>query len=151
MNRKDSLVDHQQPPTRVLVIDDDPVSRAAMQHILSTHADMDVVTAASADRALELVATTTFDVVVSDVQMPGTTGLELLAKLDTAAPGLPVVLVTGEPSADNRLEVLRSRAAAFTFKPVRPDKLVASVTQALHPPAVVEPPASAPRRRLFRR
>lgn len=142
-------VPHEAP--RILVIDDDPVALAAMAHVLTQRGQMQVRTAPGPVQALDLLAGTAFDGVVTDVQMPEMTGPELLEQLESTAPGLPVVVVTAETSVDTALQVIRSRAAAFAFKPLDPDKLVAAVRRALSTPAVVEAVAAGPRRRLFRR
>jgi len=69
-----------------------------------------------------------WDVVLTDVEMPGMTGLELLEELRDADPLLPVAVVTAHASVDYAVGALRNRADEFLEKPVRPDRLVATVT-----------------------
>ncbi len=70
---------------------------------------MDVTTATGQLEALQLLETAGFDVVVTDVQMPEMTGLELVNRLQLMLPGLPVVVVTADVGVDNALQVVRSR------------------------------------------
>jgi len=135
------------PPVRALVIDDDPVVLLATRHVLVHRGSMDVTTATGPWEALKLVETAGFDVVVTDVQMPQMTGLELLDRLQLILPGLPVVVVTADVGVDNALQVVRSRASGFLFKPLDPDRLVQMVSDLVHHPTQLP---AAPRRRLWR-
>lgn len=117
------------PRLRVLVIDDDPDAVLVMQHILGRLGAMAVTTVTGPAAALSLLAAGTFDVVVTDVQMPGMTGLELLHLLKRTAPHLPVIVVTSQVGVDSAIQVLRSRAAAFLFKPLDPRMLLRTVTE----------------------
>lgn len=140
------------PSTRALVIDDDPVSLTVVEHLLTTRADAQVTTAAGPEEGLEHLRTAPFDVVVTDVQMPGMTGLELMTQLHATTPGLPVIVITAQRGLDAALEVIRSEADAFVFKPLDPDKLVGAVHRVTHPepaPAPARPRVS--HRRWFRR
>ncbi len=136
----------EQAPVRALVIDDDPVALIATKHILEHRAGMAVTSATGPLEALQLLETSSFDVVVTDVQMPEMSGLELLDRLQLVLPGLPVVVVTADVGVDNALQVVRSRASGFLFKPLDADKLVRMVTDLA--PAAQAP--VAPRRRLWR-
>jgi len=124
-------VDHQ-PVTagrayRVLLVDDDPVALLTWDRVLC-RAGMAVTTAAGSEEALSLVAAGDFDVVVTDIQMPGLSGLELLDRLLRGIPDLPVVVVTSAVGVDSTLDVLRSRAAGFLRKPLDHADLVRTVT-----------------------
>lgn len=89
---------------------------------------MDVTTATGPGQALELVADGCFDVMVTDVQMPGMTGLELLDRVHRCVGDLPVVVVTSAVGVDSALDVLRSRAAGFLRKRLDHTELVATVS-----------------------
>jgi len=113
---------------RVLVIDDDPVALAAMRYALTRSGRMVVWSANGPSEALMLLAETPFDVVVTDVQMPMMSGLQLLEQLTHAAPTIPVIVVTASSGVDTALSLVRSRAAAVLFKPIDAQRLVAAVT-----------------------
>jgi LmbE family N-acetylglucosaminyl deacetylase len=66
--------------------------------------------------------------VLTDVEMPGMTGLEMLESLRRVAPDLPVAVVTAHATLDNAVTALRSRADEFLDKPLLPDRLLATVT-----------------------
>lgn len=79
---------------RVLMVDDEPLLRSLLSRALA-HADFEVVEAASGPAALQLLRAAPFDLVISDVQMPLMTGIELLRELRHHQPQLPVVLISG--------------------------------------------------------
>ncbi len=132
---------------RVLVIDDDPVSLLATEHVLRGRGEMDVTTADGPERALDLLASSGYDVVLTDVQMPQMTGLELLSRLRDGSPGLPVVVMTGDPRITAAQAVIRSEADGYLFKPLDPTKMIRMVTRLARPAPAPEPV----RRRLFSR
>lgn len=132
---------------RVLLIDDDPVTLLATEHVLRGRGAMDVTTADGPGRALDLLATSGYDVVLTDVQMPEMTGLELLGRLRDGSPGLPVVVMTGDPRITAAQEVIRSAADGYLFKPLDPTKMIRMVTRLARPAPVAAPE----RRRLFSR
>lgn len=76
-----------------------------------------VSTASSAEEALDLIADRGFDLVVSDIKMPGLSGLDLLRTVKGQQPGTPVVLITGMPSVDSAVFGLRHQAYDYLTKP----------------------------------
>ncbi len=76
------------------MVDDEPLLRSLLSRALA-RADFDVVEAASGRAALQLLCAERFDLVISDVQMPLMTGIELLRRLRHHQPELPVVLISG--------------------------------------------------------
>ncbi|MCC6527328.1 MAG: EAL domain-containing response regulator [Polyangiaceae bacterium] len=114
---------------RILVVDDEPEPlRAAARvvrrlgHVVDTFED-----GASALAALRLGA---YDVVVSDISMPGLDGIALLRAAHERDPELPVILFTGAPAVETALQALELRAFKYLLKPVSADKLEHAVTQA---------------------
>jgi response regulator RpfG family c-di-GMP phosphodiesterase len=76
-----------------------------------------VATAASAEEAFELLSQQAFDLVVSDIKMPGLSGLDVLRAVKGRQPGTPVVLITGMPSVDSAVFGLRNQAFDYLTKP----------------------------------
>ncbi|HEY7512843.1 MAG TPA: HD domain-containing phosphohydrolase, partial [Vicinamibacteria bacterium] len=76
-----------------------------------------VATAASAEEAFDLLSQQTFDLVVSDIKMPGLSGLDVLRAVKGRQPGAPVVLITGMPSVDSAVFGLRNQAFDYLTKP----------------------------------
>ncbi len=130
------MTDPDSPPIRVLLVDDDPTALGAMRYVLTHRAHMAVTTATGPNDALELLERATFDVVVTDVQMPGMNGLELLDELHQVSSTLPVIVVTAERGPDSAASVNDSRAAAFLHKPVDAATLIATVTDVVRPRAL---------------
>src|SRR5262247_1193099 len=96
----------------VLVVDDDPLIRETLEDWL---ADRGLRSRAvdSAGAALAAMNDQAFDAVLSDIMMPGQSGMELLAQLHAARPDLPVILMTGFASVDSAVAAMR--AGAFDY------------------------------------
>jgi response regulator RpfG family c-di-GMP phosphodiesterase len=116
--------------TRILVIDDETVIRALMAEILES-AGYEIVCAETAERALALLEEIDVSLVVSDVVMPGLSGIELLDAVRARRASLPVVLVTGAGTYDTLSRALTRGAAGLITKPFAHDELVAAVEDAL--------------------
>ncbi len=101
---------------RVLLVDDNAsVLRFLVSAFTSSHCD--VMTASTAEQALELLGDNPFDLVVSDIKMPGLSGLDLLRAIKGKQPGTPVVLITGVPSVNSAVFGLRHGAYDYLPKP----------------------------------
>ena len=109
-------------PGRVLLVDDDPLVRRSFLRIL---ADSGVTVDASEHprEALEKLKEHSYDVVLSDIMMPGMTGLELLKEVHAHDADLPVVLLTGTPSVTTAVAALQEGALRYLTKPVNPLEL----------------------------
>ncbi len=91
---------------RVLLVDDNaPVLRFLASAVASN--DCAATTASTAEQALELLGNAPFDLVVSDIKMPGLSGLDLLRAIKGTQPATPVVLITGVPSVNSAVFGLR--------------------------------------------
>jgi len=116
--------------SRILVIDDEEVIRLLVVEILETVGHK-VTGAESAERALKLLEHDDFDLVVSDVVMPGLSGLELLELVRARYASLPVVLVTGAGTYDTLSQALTRGAAGLVTKPFAHTDLQSAVEHAL--------------------
>ena len=116
--------------SRILVIDDEDVIRSLVIEILEAVGHT-VTGAESAERALKLLDATEFDLVVSDVVMPGLSGLELLELVRARQASLPVVLVTGAGTYDTLSQALTRGAAGLVTKPFAHTDLQSAVAHAL--------------------
>jgi putative two-component system response regulator len=116
--------------SHILVSDDEEVIRSLIVEILET-AGHDATGAESAERALELLETADFDLVVSDVIMPGLSGLELLEAVQSRRASLPVVLVTGAGTYETLSQALTRGAAGLVTKPFAHADLQTAVADAL--------------------
>jgi DNA-binding NarL/FixJ family response regulator len=116
------------PAVRVLVVDDDPLVRAALTMVLGGAADLQVVgEAADGDEVPAVVRATAPDVVLMDIRMPHTDGLTATERL-SAAPGGPQVIVLTTFDADAEvLRAMRAGASGFLLKDTPPSLIVDAV------------------------
>jgi len=114
----------------VLVVDDEPALLDFSAEVLR-ETGLTVSTALHPREALRQIEAESVDAVVSDIMMPGMTGIEFLQALKALDPDLPVVLVTGRPTLETAIEAVEHGAVRYLAKPVTGDLLVAAVTKAL--------------------
>ena len=101
----------------IAVVDDDPAMREALADLLEV-LDFRCATFASAEAFVEAQATTLFDVLITDLNLVGKSGLDLQQRMRGLDPGLPVILVSAQADPSIRSEVLRSGALAYLVKPI---------------------------------
>jgi DNA-binding NtrC family response regulator len=106
----------------VLVVDDDDAVRNALRRVLE-HRGYQVVVSSSGGEALSRLAAGGYDAMVSDVRMPGMSGLDLLRAVREHDRDLPVILVTGSPDLASATEALERGAFEYLIKPVESDRL----------------------------
>jgi len=102
---------------RVLVVEDDPDIRRILQLFL-TERDFSVTTADRAATALELVGEAPFDLILSDVRMPGMSGLELLQTVRERDADVQLVLMTAYSSVKDAVEAIQAGATDYIEKPI---------------------------------
>jgi len=108
---------------KILAIDDDSIIRTLLTNILSK-AGYEVITAADGESGLELAATTNPDLVVTDFQMPGLTGLDVVTELQRTQPGLPVILLTAHGDVALTIKSIQLGAYDFIEKPIQMQELL---------------------------
>lgn len=109
--------------SKILAIDDDSIIRTLLTNIL-TKAGYEVVTAADGESGLELAVSTNPDLVVTDFQMPGISGLEVLTELQRTQPGLPVILLTAHGDVALTIKSIQLGAYDFIEKPIQMQELL---------------------------
>ena len=115
---------------RVLVVDDHPRARESMSDVLS-RAGHHVICAASAVEALSLLSAESFDVIVTDLKMPGMSGLELIRQLETHPHGAQIVMVTAHATVATAVQAMRHGAFDFIEKPFSVDQIESLVRRAI--------------------
>jgi DNA-binding response OmpR family regulator len=115
---------------QVLLVDDDPLDLADLRGLLE-EAGFGVSTAPNADAAIGVVHRTPVDVVITDVAMPGMSGLDLLRWVRATRPALPVIVMTSRPTADGEALALDLGAVAYLRKPVSVLLFLHAVARAL--------------------
>ncbi|MFK7929650.1 MAG: sigma-54-dependent transcriptional regulator [Myxococcota bacterium] len=116
--------------SRILVVDDDKAVRAALRVNLSK-AGHEVKLAASPAEALKILRAEPHDLVLTDMRMPGGTGLELLNQIRSRWPQVQVVVMTGYGSVDDAVAALKGGASEYLIKPIERDELLVVVDKAL--------------------
>ena len=112
------------------MVDDDEEIVSLLQRTLQ-RAGYDVDSAPNGDIALRLLEHSIFDAVLMDVQMPGRTGIELLDAFKEAGHTVPVVMVSGQSDLETAVTAVRKGALDFIEKPVRRERLLVSLDNAL--------------------
>lgn len=100
----------------ILVVDDESAIRYSITKTLQ-RVGYQVDSAASGEEALEMIARQNYDVILTDIRMPGISGVELLARVRESAPEAIVILLTGYASLDTAVESLRLGAHDYLIKP----------------------------------
>jgi DNA-binding NtrC family response regulator len=119
---------------KVLVVDDDPVVGKSFSRVLSEEKGYLVITAHNAAEALEKLREQEYDVVYTDIRMPGMDGLELAEQVKAKRPWTPVVIVTGYGTTANEDRARAAGVADFLRKPLSPQMIEGSATHALLAP-----------------
>ncbi len=114
----------------LLIVDDDPAQRQLLESYLAGHG-FPVRTAGSGEEALACLETETFGMVVSDVRMPGMSGLDMLHRVRKENRRLPLLLVTAYPDIRDAVGAMRDGAVNYLEKPIDLDELLASVRYTL--------------------
>ena len=114
----------------LLLVDDNPNTLASLSRAFRL-AGHEATVCDNAARAVELLRTETFDLILSDVVMPGKSGLELLEDLKKAGVKTPIVLVSGQANIEMAVRATKLGALDFLEKPSSTDKLLITIENAL--------------------
>jgi DNA-binding NtrC family response regulator len=114
----------------ILIVEDDAAVGKVLAMMLA-QAGFDAHHVASAEAGLAVLETRPFDVVLSDIRMPGMNGMELLAELGVRFPELPVILLTAHGSVPMAVEAMKAGAVDFLLKPFEKEEILFVVGKAL--------------------
>lgn len=129
---------------QVLVIDDDAVIGRSFDRVLSGKG-YEVSTALSGEEAMDTIRESDFDVVFTDIKMPGMDGLEVAERIKARCPWTPVVVITGYGTPDNEARASVLGVSGFVRKPLTPE-IIESITLKAMKEADVVLEASEPRK-----
>ena len=122
---------------QVLVIDDDAVVGRSFDRVLSEKG-YEVSTALSGEEALDTIENTEFDVVFTDIKMPGMDGLEVAERIKARCPWTPVVVITGYGTEENEARASVLGVSGFVHKPLTPEIIESVTLKALNEPVKAE-------------
>lgn len=115
---------------RILLADDDETFREPLAELLRRKG-CECVTASSALQAMEVLKSGDFDLLISDIHMPGNTHLELIRKTPFICSGLPIILLTGFPAVETASAAVQLPVTAYLTKPLNFDELWQHASQAI--------------------
>jgi CheY-like chemotaxis protein len=129
--------------TQVLVIDDDAVVGRSFDRVLSDKG-YEVSTALTGEEALKDMESTDYDVVFTDIKMPGMDGIEVAERIKAKCPWTPVVVITGYGTEENEARASVLGVSGFVRKPLTPAMIENITLKALQEPAPAIEAANEP-------
>jgi len=114
---------------RVLIVDDDNMTLQTLSMALED--DYDTLTATNGLNALKTLAREDIDVILSDLDMPGLNGIELLAKINEMDEPVPVIVISGQGNIEAAVEAMKLGACDYVSKPVNLDRLALLIEKTL--------------------
>lgn len=115
----------------ILIIDDQPDMLRLLERSLAAELHAGITTALSGDIALEILKEEAFDLILSDIKMPGIGGLELLKKIKDINPDQTILMMTAHGNIDMVVDAMKNGAYDFVTKPFDHDSLVVRLEKAL--------------------
>ena len=115
---------------KILIVDDEEGLRKVLARGLAKEGYLTEAVGSGAE-ALSRIAAESFDLVITDMQMPGMNGLELLAEIKAFDPALPVLVITAYGTVESAVQALRLGAYDYITKPFESDELKLTIAQAL--------------------
>ena len=119
---------------KVLVVDDDPAVRKSIDRVL-TGKGYAVITAENGEEALRKLAEEKYDLVYTDIRMPGMSGLDVAEQVKARKPWTPVVIITGYGTDAAQARAKAAGVSSFVHKPLSPEMIEDSAREALAAPA----------------
>jgi len=121
------MIDTFKEKKNILVVDDEPAVRNLIVDALKQSGDFGIQEAGDGAEALKALKSNLYDLVISDVQMPNMTGMELLSKIREINPNIYVIMITGFPSIGLSVSAMQTGAVDFLSKPFNIDDLLYKV------------------------
>jgi diguanylate cyclase (GGDEF)-like protein len=115
--------------SNILIIDDEPVVRNLIEEILSEKHIC--VTANSAEEALNILKTQNFNLVLTDINLGGMSGIDIIPQIHASAPDTVIIMISGERTIENAIHAMRIGAFDYIGKPLDLDHIEIAVTRAL--------------------
>ncbi|MGB9629409.1 MAG: response regulator, partial [Thermodesulfobacteriota bacterium] len=116
---------------RVLVVDDEKEIRDVLSKALTRIAGFRVEVAENADEALRKMEKEKFDLILTDLKMPGKDGLQLLSEISRLDPDVLTVMMTGHGTIDSALEAMKRGASDYLMKPLNLEEIIVRLQKVL--------------------
>jgi DNA-binding NtrC family response regulator len=118
-------------PEKILVVDDEPDMLRLLSMILRDKTAYDVTTTNNPVEALELARKGGFDILITDLKMPGLDGIELLNAVRGFDPDIPIIIITAYATAESAAEAMDKNAFDFITKPFRKEQIIFTIDRAV--------------------
>ena len=115
---------------KILVVDDEPGMREMLSFSLGMQG-FDITTAACGEEAVEKAATNKFDLMITDMKMPGMDGIQTLVAIKKIDPDMETIVATGFGNIETAVLALKEGAFDYVFKPIGVDELDIIIQRAL--------------------
>lgn len=122
---------------KILVVDDETIMRNFLVEAL-TRKGFDVVSAETGEKAFKICQEQSFDLVITDMKMPGLTGLDLLKKIKELAQNTLIIVITAHGTIENAVEAMKMGAFHYLIKPFTIESLMVNIEKARQHVALVE-------------
>jgi DNA-binding NtrC family response regulator len=118
-------------PERILVVDDELDMLMLLRMIIEDNSDHAVETTNNPSEGLKMLTEKDYDLVISDLKMPGMDGMELFDELQEIKPGVPVIIITAYGSLETADEAMKKGVSDFITKPFRKDSILFTINRVL--------------------
>jgi len=113
---------------RLLIVDDEAVIQQSCADIFTEKSDhYDIITVSSGEKALAALEEKSFDVILTDLKMPGLPGLKLISAIRNRFPQTAIIVITGYATVKTAVEAMKLGAIDFVPKPFTPDEIFDAV------------------------
>lgn len=116
---------------KILIVDDEPDMLRLLSMILKEKTPYDVVTTNNPIEAVSLVQNENFDLVITDLKMPGLDGLQLLEQVKKKEEDIPVIIITAYGTIEAAMEAINKGGFDFITKPFRKEQIIFTIEKAL--------------------
>lgn len=116
---------------KILVVDDEPDMLWLLSMIIKEKTPYEVVTTNNPVEALELSKNQHFDILITDLKMPGLDGIELLNAVRGFNPDIPIIIITAYATSESATEAHEKNAFDFITKPFRKDQIIFTIEKAI--------------------
>ena len=118
---------------RLLIVEDEDTLCASLQRVF-THAGYAVDRADSAEAAFQLLESSTYDLIITDIILPGISGIELMTSYRKSNPVQKIMVMTAYASLSTAVEAIKAGACDFIIKPLMHDEMKRAVRRAIDKP-----------------
>ena len=116
---------------KILVVDDEKDMLTLLERIISEETDHELVTETDPSKALEILKSRPFDLVITDLKMPGMDGIKLLEEIKKIRPKVSVIIMTAYATIDTAVEAIRKGAYDYISKPFRRERILLTVDKVM--------------------